>query len=122
VSELIRLRQLASEALDAWEIDLTNHRDSEEIAADRHRLNEIRDEIIQLASRTPVRRPVPFPRVVFSLVWRELKCGCGRRFWTIRGYRQHYVFLHLLKLNPYDWDLDDKMPNITVRGSSAWVE
>lgn len=28
------------------------------------------------------------------------RCHCGRRFWTIDGYRSHYALAHILALAP----------------------
>jgi hypothetical protein len=26
------------------------------------------------------------------------RCGCGARFWTLRGYEGHYALVHVLNL------------------------
>lgn len=38
---------------------------------------------------------VPAIPLAYYLWWR-FRCGCGRRFWTQRGYRGHYALDHIL--------------------------
>lgn len=30
------------------------------------------------------------------------KCGCGRSFWTVAGYKGHYALAHILYPEPGD--------------------
>lgn len=38
------------------------------------------------------------PSIPLPLYGVRNRCSCGRRFWTVRGYRGHYALAHILKL------------------------
>jgi hypothetical protein len=38
------------------------------------------------------------PAIPLPLYGARKHCHCGRRFWTIAGYRGHYALRHILKL------------------------
>jgi hypothetical protein len=34
------------------------------------------------------------PAIPLPLLGIRKRCGCGRRFWTMDGYRAHYAYAH----------------------------
>jgi hypothetical protein len=41
---------------------------------------------------------IPLP---YYLPLVRYRCGCGRVFWTLRGYQGHYALDHILALPPW---------------------
>ena len=37
--------------------------------------------------------PIPLP---YYLMFRRCRCSCGKKFWTMEGYKGHYAFRHIL--------------------------
>ena len=36
------------------------------------------------------------PAIPLPLLGLRKRCSCGRRFWTLDGYRGHYAYAHIL--------------------------
>lgn len=39
------------------------------------------------------------PAIPLPFFWLYRRCTCGRRFWTMEGYRGHYALVHILRLD-----------------------
>jgi hypothetical protein len=42
------------------------------------------------------------PAIPLPLYGLRKQCHCGRKFWTLAGYRGHYVLAHVLHLGGSD--------------------
>jgi len=38
------------------------------------------------------------PAIPLPLLGLRKRCECGRKFWTLAGYRGHYALRHILRL------------------------
>jgi hypothetical protein len=40
------------------------------------------------------------PAIPLPLYGLRKHCRCGRKYWTLAGYRGHYALAHILRLEP----------------------